>query len=418
MFKITPAGALSSLVSFNATTGEYSRAGLALGNDGNFYGTTDQTVFKVTSAGTLTVLATFVGTNGSVPNGGVIQGSDGNFYGTTEDGGAYYSSTVEGYGTVYKITPAGVLTTLHSFSPPLGAGGNADGGFPLVGLLQGGDGNLYGTAYVGGTGSSGTVFRITPTGAFTTLYNFSALSNHTNTDGAGTNGSLVQGNDGNFYGTTTAGGAYGDGTVFRLTPAGTLTTLVTFAGNPNGYPDDSLIQGSDGNFYGTTSSGGANGTGQIFRLDGPPIGYGTSARTSENTRATFTVAFDDPSGLGIDSIAFPTASAHGTLTVGTIAETGTTGTVTLTYTPAASYFGKDSFTYTVTGATGTSAPQTVVVTVSGASGLLTGSGVLTTTATIVNLSTPGQPTGRTSRADATPPTTTKIRAGKSRMIRL
>src|SRR5208282_4612644 len=148
-----------------------------------------------------------------------------------------------------------VLTTLHSFQPfPNGAGPN--------GLVQGSDGNFYGTAW-GGTNGYGTVFKITPNGALTTLYSFSGGD-----DGAYPSAGLVQGSDGSFYGTTQYGGTNGWGTVFKISTNGVLTSLYSFTdGNDGMFPIGGLVQGSDGNFYGTTSYGGANLVyGTVFKI--------------------------------------------------------------------------------------------------------------------------------------------------------
>jgi len=183
------------------------------------------------------VLHSFNGSDGQSPVASLIQGSDGDFYGTTVNGG---TSAV---GTVFKISPSGTLTTLHSF--PGAAGAN-----PWAGVVMGSDGNFYGTTEFGGASGGGTVFKIPPSGTLTTLHSFDY------TDGGQPESSLIQGTDGNFYGTTYNGGASGYGTVFRITPTGTLTTLHSFTkldgANPNG-----LIRGSDGNYYGTTA-GSAN----------------------------------------------------------------------------------------------------------------------------------------------------------------
>ncbi len=190
------------------------------------------------------------------PKAGLVQGSDGNFYGTTEYGGA------SGSGTVFQMTPAGVLTTLVLFN-------GTNGSHPSAALAQGSDGNFYGTTAYGGTnGNKGTVFQMTPAGALTTLVSFN-----------GTNGSrpvagLVQGSDGNFYGTTLLGGANNHGTVFKMTTGGVLTTLVSFNGANGLSPFAPLVQGSDGNFYGTTAGGngywlndGYGGYGTVFQSD-------------------------------------------------------------------------------------------------------------------------------------------------------
>jgi len=258
VFKITPSGIQSILYSFPAGSSD-PYTGLIQGSDGNFYGTTgaggtndDGTVFKITPSGTETVLHVFpkTGSDGETPYAGVIQGSDGNFYGTTYFGGA------NGLGTVFKVTPGGTETVLYSF-----AAGN-DGEHPYAGVTQGSDGNFYGTTYQGGTSGLGTVFKITPSGTETVLYSFVGSS-----DGANPEAGLIQGSDGNFYGTTLQGGAGGLGTVFKITPSGTETVLHTFAGSSDGAnPSANLVQGSDGTLYGSTDAGGTKGYGTFFKI--------------------------------------------------------------------------------------------------------------------------------------------------------
>jgi uncharacterized repeat protein (TIGR03803 family) len=263
VFKITPGGTLTTLHSFDKSDGGNPAAGLILGTDGNFYGTTLYggakscvdgagidlgcgTIFKITPSGTLTTLHSFDNTDGSLPVG-LVQGTDGNFYGTTNQGGANGAcsdgSVGSGCGTVFKITPGGTLTTLSIF-------GNypTDGINPIAGLLQATDGNFYGTNLSGGVNFAGTVFKITPRGTFTTLHSFDG------TDGSSPAAALVQATDGNFYGTTLGGGANGDGTVFKMTPSGTLTTLHSFD-NTDGRNPTALIQDTSGTLYGTTPRG-------------------------------------------------------------------------------------------------------------------------------------------------------------------
>jgi uncharacterized repeat protein (TIGR03803 family) len=234
---------------------------LVQGNDGNFYGTTYQaqtspsgTVFKVTPSGTFTILHNFASdTDGTFPRAALLQARDGNFYGTTDAGGKYNS------GTIFKITPSGTLTTLHSFE----GHGDAGGHFPHVTeLVQGRDGDLYGTIRcVKGVHDYGTIFRITTAGAFTSLHSFT-----NDTDGFWPS-PLVQGKDGNLYGVTSSD-KLGAGTVFRVTPTGKLTTLYCFAGTfDGGHPSNPLVQGADGNFYGTTEMGGGPyNSGTIFKI--------------------------------------------------------------------------------------------------------------------------------------------------------
>jgi uncharacterized repeat protein (TIGR03803 family) len=264
VFGMTSSGVTAVLHSFNSFLGEGAvpTAGLVQGSDGNFYGTTVSggdhfkgTVFKITATGTLTTLHSFSGSpsDGALPGAGLVQGNDGNFYGTTTKGGANYQ------GTVFRITPAGALTILHSFSgyPTEGAG-------PTAGLVRGSDGNFYGTTVSGGAHYQGTVFKIDATGNLTTLHSFSGSPS----EGTGPVAGLVQGSDGNFYGTTAAGGAHYQGTVFKIDATGNLTTLHSFSGSPSegAGPVGGLVQGSDGNFYGTTALGGEHGVGTVFKL--------------------------------------------------------------------------------------------------------------------------------------------------------
>jgi uncharacterized repeat protein (TIGR03803 family) len=287
-----PAQTFTTLLTFNGSNGS-TPLGLVQATDGNLYGTTqssDGTIFKITPSGTLTTLFTFngLGNSAASPAAGLVQGTDGNFYGTTEYGGGNVCSG--GCGTVFKITPSGTLTTLHSFD-------KSDGGNPVAGLVQGTDGNLYGTTEYGGARSCvngsgidigcGTIFKITPSGTLTTLHSFD------NTDGSVPMGSLVQGTDGNFYGTTEQGGANGAcsdgsvgsgcGTVFKITPGGTLTTLSNFGNYPTDgiNPLAGLIQGTDGNFYGTNSSGGVNFDGTVFNIT--PGGTFTALHSFDGT---------------------------------------------------------------------------------------------------------------------------------------
>jgi uncharacterized repeat protein (TIGR03803 family) len=259
VFKITPSGTESVLYSFPAGSSD-PYTGLIQGSDGNFYGTTgaggandDGTVFKITPNGTETILHTFAktGSDGETPYAGLIQGSDGNLYGTTYFGGAY------GFGTVFKVTPGGTETVLYSFA------GGSDGEHPYAAVIQGSDGNFYGTTYQGGTGGYGTVFMLTPGGSETVLYSFAGGSS----DGTYPEAGLTQDSDGNFYGNTLQGGASGLGTVFKLTPSGTETVLHAFAGAGDGAnPSANLVLGSDGNLYGTTGAGGAGGFGTFFKV--------------------------------------------------------------------------------------------------------------------------------------------------------
>jgi uncharacterized repeat protein (TIGR03803 family) len=252
---------VTTLHSFNGTDGQSPEAALVQGSDGNFYGTTavggahsEGMAFKINAAGTLTTLHSFSGfpTDGALPVAGLLP-TLGIFFGTTASGGMFFQ------GTVFGMTPSGVTVMLHSFNSFLG-----EGAVPTAGLVRGSDGNFYGTTVSGGAHYLGTVFKIDGTGNLTTLHSFSGSPS----EGAGPFAGLVQGSDGNFYGTTAAGGAHYQGTLFRITPAGALTVLHSFSGPPSegAVPFAGLVQGTDGNFYGTTALGGANSEGTVFKL--------------------------------------------------------------------------------------------------------------------------------------------------------
>ena len=260
VFEITPGGKFATLHSFCSlpacADGGIPEAGLIQGTDGNLYGTTSGlqgtpgTIFKMSLSGKLTTIYTFDGTNGIQPTGTLIQASNGNFYGTTYGG--------DPYGTIFKMTPAGVVSTLYSFSL-------TDGLSPYAGLIQAANGLLYGTTVQGGAGTAcsfgcGTVFAINATtGSLTTLHSFNS------TDGYGPFGGLVQGTDGNFYGTTSGGGTADNGTVFKISAGGTFATLHSFEHSDGDEPYSSLLQSTNGSFYGTTEFGGAH-NGTIFSL--------------------------------------------------------------------------------------------------------------------------------------------------------
>ena len=271
-----------TLVNFNKTDGSEPVASLIQGADGNLYGTTafggasgDGTVFKVRPSGRLTTLHSFSGDDGANPTAGVVQDKDGNLYGTTSEGGA---NGCQGCGTVFKITPGGKLTTLHSFCSVFEC---PDGDAPFAGLVQGTNGDFYGTTALGGANGEGTVFKITARGKLTTLYSFCSQTNCT--DGFNPMAGLVQASDGDFYGTTEYGGAnysglcsgYGCGTIFKITAKGTLTTLYSFCSKTHcrdgAYPQAGLIQSRHADFYGTTTDGGTSdkctyGCGTVFRI--------------------------------------------------------------------------------------------------------------------------------------------------------
>jgi len=259
IFMMTPAGSIKILKQFNSSTeGAYAYGELIKGTDGSFYGlcgsggsTTYGTLFKITTAGVFTLLKTFTyATDGSNPKGHLVQAKDGNFYGVTYGGGA------NGTGTIFRYTPAGVFTVLRSFSK------TTDGAYCYNSLTEGKDGFLYGMTYSGGTYGYGTIFRISTTGAFSVLKHLNSA-----TDGGSTQSDLIQASDGNFYGMTYSGGTGGNGTIFKMTPAGIYTVLKHLSSSKDGgSPYGNLVQHTDGNLYGMTRGGTSGNAGGIFKI--------------------------------------------------------------------------------------------------------------------------------------------------------
>jgi uncharacterized repeat protein (TIGR03803 family) len=281
---------ITTLTDFNGNDGNAPLAAPVQGSDGNFYGTTSAggpygafngTVFKVAPDGTLTTLHNFDSTDGAQPQTPLVLAADGNFYGTTWQGGA------DNYGTIFKISPSGNFTSLYSFT------GSTDGRYPTW-LIQASDGNFYGTALGGGNDNCGTtdgcglVFKITSQGTYTKIFQFNGNSN----EGAYPI-AIVQGRDGNLYGTTDdAGGivcSHDCGSVFKMTLTGNLTILATFNGRNGNVPSGQLLQATDGNFYGTTSEGGTYAEGTVFKMT--PSGTLTSLYS-------FCNGYDCPDGAG------------------------------------------------------------------------------------------------------------------------
>ena len=282
VYRVNSAGVLSTIYSFTGgNDGAAPIAGLALGQDGNFYGTASSggntsqdssgagTIFRITTNGTFTLLYSFTGgSDGDTPMASLVQDSSGNFYGTTEYGGT------DGYGCVFKVTSGGVETNLYSFDYTV-VGGSftfTDGASPTASLLRWSDGSFYGTTRSGGANLLGTVFNISANGNLTTLNSFGSVSGGASSHFPGPQ--LDQGTNGLLYGTTFSGGVFNQGTVFQMTPAGTLTTLYSFKGSDGASPAGGMVQGMDGMFYGTTCYGGAssaqdpsgNGYGTVFQV--------------------------------------------------------------------------------------------------------------------------------------------------------
>jgi uncharacterized repeat protein (TIGR03803 family) len=263
-FKMTPAGDLTSLYSF--TNGKDDSAPtytLLQGQDGNMYGVSEAqyegqygSFFKLTTKGKISAYP-FDYTDGSSPNL-PVQGTDLNFYGTTQGGG----NAACACGVIYKATAAGKITVLHNFSGYVSST-QYDGARPIGILVEGADGSYYGTTYQGGEYNAGTVFKITPSGTYTLLHSFSFQA--PTYDGQLPIAGLTLGTDGNFYGTTAYGGTQNGGAIFEITPAGKETVLYNFCvvSCYDGFiPTTPMVLHTDGIFYGNTA-GNSNG-GSVF----------------------------------------------------------------------------------------------------------------------------------------------------------
>ena len=354
VFRITPSGTLTTLYRFCSQTNCADGAnpnGLIQGDDGNFYGTTGWgglssgtcqdnfgcgTVFKIAPNGALTTLYNFCATancrDGERPLTPLVQARDGNFYGTTQAGGT--STNINGIGgTAFKLTPTGILTTLYDFCSQT----NCTDGFAPSGLIQATNGNFYGSTQAGGAGGqlgAGSVFKLTPGGTLTTLYSF--LCSQSKCPEGSAPGGLVQATDGNFYGTTALGGERSNGTAFKITSGGTQTMLHSFCLLTNcadGAIPNGLFQATDGNFYGTTRGGGGTGAGTVFELS---VGLGPFVRTVPGSgKVGTTVTILGTSLTGTTSVSFHGTKAPFTVVSATQIKTAvpsgaTTGTVTVT----------------------------------------------------------------------------------------
>ena len=346
---------LTTLIVFNGDNGAKPSSGLLLAADGNFYGTTMEggkndigTMFKVSPDGRFATVASFDGRNGKWPSGDLVRGQDGSLYGTASQGG-----NKSGDGVVFKLTPNGNLTALFSFSDYDDRGGESPDGFSPNRLVDGNDGNFYGTTARNRFGAgAGTVFRITPSGSLATLATFdsqaepawlvkaedgryyfttprmrfrlTSLATLQSLKRLSSLGSLVQGRDGGLYGTSFEGGPNSGGVVFRMTANGGTTNLVNFDSNYSihGRGPCGLILGRDGCFYGTTFAGGdTNGKppvvskvptrmpdgslvyGKVYEARvGPRLDFGTVFRMTTNGVITTLAVFCRTNGC------YPTAT--------------------------------------------------------------------------------------------------------------
>jgi uncharacterized repeat protein (TIGR03803 family) len=267
IFKVTPTGTLTTLWNFANGTDESAPVyTTVLGKDNNMYGVSvgqyvgqNGAFFEVSSTGAFKALRDFNYTNGADPNL-PIQGTDGNFYGTNRLGGDPTCKC----GVMYKATPAGAVTVLHNFK-----GYPSDGSLPEGMLVQGKDGNFYGTTYQGGAHNQGSIFKITPTGTYTLLHSF-FYGGGTSFDPVNPEAGLTLGTDGNFYGVGTAGGTKAHGAIFKVTPAGSLAVLYNFCSVTfctDGFsPATPLVLHTDGKFYGNTNGNSLGGS-VFYSLD-------------------------------------------------------------------------------------------------------------------------------------------------------
>ena len=316
VYKLDTTGNETPLYTFTGTPdGQSPVAGVVSDPVGNFYGTTAYggangygTVFMVNAAGVEKILQSFTGgTDGGIPNGGLVRAKDGNLYGTTYSGGS------ANLGTVFKVTSAGVFSTIYTFPDA------AHGSHPNAALALDPTGSLYGTTQYGGASNRGVVFSIEPgSGAETVLYGFSGEP-----DGAYPQAQLaLHGND--LYGTTTEGGSSNNGTVFKLTSSGTETILHSFANSPDGsYPMAGVVVDKAGNVYGTTFHGGSGGS------PGVGIVYKNDTSGNETLLYSFQGSFDGQWPVG-GLILNPAATAvYGTTYLGGFDGPGVVYSVTL-----------------------------------------------------------------------------------------
>ena len=318
LFSIRTNAASFAVVRAFSDWGKNPNGNMVRGNDGNYYGMTFSggtfglgTIFRITPTGSLTILRHLNSlTDGANPYGSLTLGVDGNFYGLTSSGGT------NSYGVIFKITSAGVFTVLRHLSI------TADGGNPQGNLVAGTDGNFYGITRRGGSSGFGTIFKITPTGVYTII---KTLINAT--DGGTCYGSLANSPDGNFYGITSTGGTFSNGTIFKVTPAGIYTVLRHMKFTTDGASNaNSLVSSADGFLYGVCYFGGTTGQGTIFKINRTTNAFTvlrnlSSLSDGSNPRASLIV--------GADGNLYGTNSAGGASNGGTIFKISTIGAFTV-----------------------------------------------------------------------------------------
>jgi uncharacterized repeat protein (TIGR03803 family) len=303
-----------------------------------------------------------------------MQASDGNFYGEIYGRYAYYA------GNIFRMTPAGKVTLIYAFCKLTNC---TDGVFPSGGLVQGANGSLYGTTAGGGQYNDGEFFEITTTGTLTVRHSFANAAGNL---GLNSNSGVILGFDGNFYGVTAQGGTgnctFACGTVFSLTPAGSLTTLYSLDGNRDGTGPWGLVQDTDGTFYGTTLSGGGSNAGTVYMLAdglGPFVKLVTTNGKVGSTVDILGQGLTGTSGVAFDGVPATFNIVSGTFITAVVPKKALTGAVTVT-TSATTYQSSKTFnvtpqfaSFSPTGAivgatvtlTGVSLAQTSAVTIGG-----------------------------------------------------
>jgi uncharacterized repeat protein (TIGR03803 family) len=323
VYKITGAGAITVLHNFtNTGDGEEPSSPPIEGKDGNYYGVTSQlpgsVFYKVTPAGAYTTMYTMTSADG-YDGGGLTLGSDGNFYGAS-----YYGGT-NNEGTIFKVSTKGVYKVLYSFN------GN-DGYHAFAPPVQGTDGKFYGITSGGGPTNDGVIYRFTSSGAYTVLHSLSAA-----TDGSTSQAGLMQATDGNFYGAASSGGSLNGGTLFKITPAGAFTVVYDFNGNDDtdgADPESTLTQNTNGLLYGDTYNSPGNSYGIFYSLNigaKPFVRLASASGVVASSVSIFGQGFSSQSVVKFDGIQATNVTLQGTTFITATVPVGAlTGSVTVT----------------------------------------------------------------------------------------
>ena len=367
VFKLTSGGSFTTLYSFTGEADGFNPLWPPVeGIDGDFYGTTAGfgvcntgcgTVYKITPSGTLVTLHSFNGTDGLYPYSQLVQATNGVLYGTTLNGGP------DNKGTVFEVSNSGKFSVVFDFH-------GTDGEEPTGGLIQASDGALYGVTILGGASNAGVLFKISH-GTYTVLHSFTGASG-----GRGPFAGLVQATDGNLYGTTGATDVY-CGTIFRITTSGEFTTLYKFPsdGSLGCVPDSNLLQHTNGRLYGTTEIGGTASEGTFFSFDvglGPFVSFLPAARQVGHTVEILGQGLSGTTAVSFNgtpaSFTLYANSYYDTYLTAIVPNGATTGFITVT-TPSGTLTSNKQFQVKpqITGFSPTSGPPGTSVVVTGVS---------------------------------------------------